>query len=63
MASKPIPEAPEDVKWRVEKFKANYVSLGNEPFKHFLCPILLVDDDTELCRGHVIPSALGDSNI
>ena len=30
-------------------------------FKHFRCPILGVDEPAELCRGHVVPTGLGQT--
>jgi hypothetical protein len=39
---------------RLERHRNDHREVTGEPFKHFLCPILFVDDDAQLMRGHVI---------
>lgn len=48
---------------RIEKHRADYEEVTGNTFKHFFCPILHVDDDVALCRGHVLNDALGNSGI
>ena len=46
----------------LELLRADYASVTGRPFEHFYCPILYRDDDTELCRAHVINKAFSDSD-
>lgn len=39
--------------------KADYESVTGKPFRHFFCPILHVDEDVGLAKGHVVPKSLG----
>lgn len=44
------------------RLRDDYASVAGEPFKHFFCPILWVDEPTELCLGHVVPESSGESS-
>lgn len=46
---------------RLEELRADFASLSGAPFRHFFCPILFVDEDAALCKGHVISQAFPDS--
>ena len=50
------------VKKRLEDLRSDHESVTGSPFKHFLCPILFRDDDTELCRAHVINKSFQESD-
>jgi hypothetical protein len=39
---------------RLERHRADHAAIFGQPFEHFFCPILFVDEDVELTRGHVI---------
>lgn len=43
----------------IAHYRADYTSVRGEPFRHFYCPILHVDEDVPLSRGHIIPKSLG----
>ena len=43
----------------VEELREDYRSVAGEPFRHFYCPILHVDEDVPLTKGHVVPESLG----
>lgn len=45
----------------IEPLRADFASLGDGPFQHFFCPILLKDEKTELCLGHVINKEIPNS--
>lgn len=49
------------IKSRIEELKADYTRLKGEPFSHFYCPILFKDEDSPLCRAHIINKAFSDS--
>jgi len=49
------------VKSRVEALREDYAEVSGEPFSHFFCPILFRDDDTTLCRAHIINQAFSGS--
>lgn len=46
---------------RLTELRADFASLVGRPFDHFFCPILHVDEDAELCKGHVVGQAFPDS--
>ena len=46
---------------RLEQLRSDFVSLTGTPFKHFFCPILFVDEDAALCKGHVVNQAFPNS--
>lgn len=47
---------------QLELQKTDYESVSKRPWKHFFCPILHRDEETELCRGHVINQAFDNSD-
>ena len=47
---------------RLAHLNADYESVFGSPFRHFFCPILYRDEDTELCQAHVINKAFRDSD-
>lgn len=46
---------------RLEELRADFASLTGAPFKHFFCPVLFVDEDVALCKGHVVSQAFPSS--
>jgi hypothetical protein len=42
---------------QLDTLRAEYSALTGSPFRHFLCPILLTDDDVPLCRAHIVNKA------
>jgi hypothetical protein len=47
---------------KVSRLNQDFASLGDDSFRNFYCPILLVDDETDLCLGHVINEAIPNSS-
>jgi hypothetical protein len=47
---------------KVNRCKKDFTSLGDGPFHHFYCPILLVDEEADLCLGHVVNEAIPNSS-
>lgn len=47
---------------RLEELRTDHETATGSSFKHFLCPILFRDDDTELCRAHVINKSFQESD-
>lgn len=45
------------------RLRDDYAQVEGKPFKHFFCPILWADEDTELCMGHVVNKAFADARI
>ena len=45
----------------IERFSADFESVTGKRFRHFYCPILHVDEETPLTKGHVVPESLGGS--
>jgi len=52
----------EDIRPRLEFLRSDYARVTGEPFKHFFCPILFVDEESPLCMGHIIPQAFESSS-
>ena len=51
-----------EVRKRMTLLNTDYECLSGSPCSHFFCPILYRDEDTELCRAHVINRSFPDSN-
>ncbi len=49
----------EELNRRLDELKRGFGTERGEPFNHFYCPILHVDEPTTLCRGHIFPEKLG----
>ena len=49
------------VRTKLEELKADYCDVKGEPFSHFYCPILFMDENTPLCEAHIINQAFNDS--
>ena len=45
----------------IDRLNADFESVTGKPFRHFYCPILHVDEETPLTKGHVVPESLGGS--
>ncbi len=43
-----------DMQSRLEKLRADYGQVAGRPFSHFYCPIIFVDEETELCQAHIV---------
>ena len=43
----------------LEQYRSDFESVTGKPFKHFFCPILRVDEDVRLTKGHIVPASLG----
>jgi hypothetical protein len=50
------PRHPE-IEQRLERYRRDYTQVTGRPFEHFFCPILAIDEQAELSRGHVINQA------
>ncbi|WP_254512803.1 hypothetical protein [Anatilimnocola floriformis] len=48
-----------DLELRIEQYRADFKATTGKPFDHFYCPILMRDEQTEMCRGHVVADAFG----
>ncbi len=43
---------------RIEALRNDFASVRGKPFEHFYCPILMRDEQTEICCGHIVNKAL-----
>jgi hypothetical protein len=50
------------LRYKLEKLRADYQQVKGHPFTHFFCPILFRDEDTFLCKGHIISKAFPNSS-
>ena len=46
----------------LEELREDFESVRGEPFEYFFCPILHVDEDVPLTKGHVIPESMGGTS-
>jgi hypothetical protein len=51
-----------DVKARLELYRQDFEKHMGRSFEHFFCPILGVDEDVELQKGHIVNQAFDDSS-
>jgi hypothetical protein len=51
-----------DVAERLEALRQDFAVVAGRPFCHFFCPILMVDEQVELCRAHVVNHAFAASS-
>lgn len=49
------------VKAELERLRSDYASTVGKPFAHFYCPVLFRDEETRLCRAHIINQAFPGS--
>ena len=43
----------------IADYRADFESVRGKPFDHFFCPILHVDEEVPLTKGHIVPKSLG----
>ncbi|MCY4143253.1 MAG: hypothetical protein OXG08_06140 [Gammaproteobacteria bacterium] len=43
---------------KLDRYKSDFQAVTGAAFKHFYCPILHVDEDVALTKGHIVPDAL-----
>ena len=51
-----------NVERRLRELKRDYESTEHRSWKHFFCPVLYRDEESELCRGHIINEAFKDAD-
>jgi hypothetical protein len=39
---------------RLRDLRADFKDVMGEPFHHFYCPVLFLDDEAELCKAHIV---------
>lgn len=44
---------------KLEGLRADFQEVTGQPFAHFFCPVLFLDEQTELCKAHVVNAAFG----
>ncbi|OGD07656.1 hypothetical protein A2899_02840 [Candidatus Amesbacteria bacterium RIFCSPLOWO2_01_FULL_49_25] len=47
---------------RLDKLRTDYDQVRGYPFAHFFCPILFRDEDTPLCKAHIVNRSFSDSS-
>lgn len=47
---------------RLDALRLDFADVVGQPFRHFFCPILFVDEETELCKAHVVNEAFTASS-
>ena len=50
------------VQRKLERLNASYLEVVGEPFRHFFCPLLMKDEQVELCKAHIINQAFTDTS-
>jgi hypothetical protein len=50
-----------DVALALPAVQADYTDRNGSPFRHFYCPILHRDEETDLCMGHVVNEKIANS--
>jgi hypothetical protein len=49
------------VEHHLKLLREDYTRVNGNPFKHFLCPVLGMDEDVPLCMGHIVNDACPNS--
>lgn len=39
---------------KLQQLSTDYAGVTGQPFVHFLCPVLFRDEETELCKAHIV---------
>lgn len=52
----------ESGKFLLENLKKDFKRITETTFNYFYCPILFCDEETELCKGHIVNQAFGRSH-
>jgi len=47
---------------QLETLRRDFANVAGSPFRHFFCPVLFVDEETELCQAHVVNSAFPETS-
>lgn len=52
-----------DIAEELERLRVDFANIDEESrsFEHFYCPILFRDEETELCKGHIVNESIRDS--
>ena len=51
-----------EIQAKLAELNSDYTQITGQPFQHFSCPILFVDEDTELCKAHIVNQAFPNSS-
>ena len=46
---------------RLRDLRADFKEVMGEPFHHFYCPVLFLDDEAELCKAHIVNAVFAGS--
>jgi hypothetical protein len=52
----------EEMRSQLEHLRRDYTAVEGKPFAHFFCPMLLKDENVELCMGHVVNDSIPNSS-
>jgi hypothetical protein len=55
-------EMSDDIRKQLDHLKKDYLVVQGKPFEHFFCPMLLKDEDVQLCMGHVVNEKIPNSS-
>jgi hypothetical protein len=47
---------------KLDELRSDYQAVVGSPFSHFYCPIVLQDEDVDLCRAHIVNRAFPESS-
>jgi hypothetical protein len=47
---------------KLEKLRVDYQQVTGYPFTHFFCPLLFRDEETPLCKAHIVSQAFSNSS-
>ncbi len=52
----------QSMKDELSRLNASYKAIVGRPFQHFYCPVLFRDEDTKLCKAHIINKTFRNSD-
>ena len=58
----PVREMSDKMRSQLAYHQEDYMAVGGKRFEHFFCPMLLRDEETRLCLGHVVNDKIPNSS-
>jgi hypothetical protein len=53
--------ASEEFEGRLLAHREDFTRVNGRPFQHFFCPLLMRDEETQRCLGHIVPQSIPNS--
>jgi hypothetical protein len=61
-ATKAVAKMSDEMRNQLVHLQRDYTAFEGKPFEHFFCPMLLKDENVELCMGHIVNDKIPNSS-